>query len=243
MATESIPADKTAPTPKAPAAATRPRRLRRRPLALGAVLLIALAISGTVGYNYWRNATLYISTDDALVDTTMQAVSAPMAGKLDVWQAQAGARVRAGTVLGVVRTIPGLAAVSTVNIVAPIDGTLLRVDATPGQNVSPALPLAYVADLDHLRITAYIDETDVGAVRVGQPVDITIDATGRTTYQGTVSEIIPATAGEFSLLPSSDRSTSNFTKVTQRVEVRIAILNSAGTQLYPGENASVRIHR
>jgi multidrug resistance efflux pump len=207
------------------------------------VLLIALVISGTVGYRYWHDATSYISSDDALVDATMQSVTSPGSGTLVEWNAQPGAHVTAGEVIGIVRTTPGLAGVSSYTVIAPIDGTLLRVDAHTGQNVSPAAPLAYVADFDHLRITAYVDETEIHAVRVGQLVDITVDATGGTAYQGTVSEIIPATAGQFALLPSSDRSTGNFTKVTQRVEVRIALNTTGGAQLYPGENASVRIHR
>ncbi|MBX0326661.1 HlyD family efflux transporter periplasmic adaptor subunit [Oscillochloris sp. ZM17-4] len=240
MATETVGAEQTsaAATP-----AKRARRLGGRQLALGAVLLIALVIAGTVGFRYWRDATLYISTDDALVDATMQSVTSPGAGTLVIWKAQPGSHVIAGEVIGVVRTTPGLASVSSYNVIAPIDGTLLRVDAHEGQNVSPALPLAYVADLDHLRITAYVDETAIDAVHAGQLVDITVDATGGTPYQGTVSEVIPATAGQFALLPSSDRSTGNFTKVTQRVEVRIALQTTGGAQLYPGENANVRIHR
>lgn len=202
-----------------------------------------MVVAGTVGYTYWRNATLYISTDDALVDATIQSVTSPGTGTLVVWRARPGAHVVAGDVIGIVRATPGISSASSYDIIAPIDGTLLRVDAHEGQNISPALPLAYVADLDHLRITAYIDETEIHAVQLGHLVDITVDATGSAPYTGTVSEIIPATAGQFALLPSSDRSTGNFTKVTQRVEVRIALQPIGGAQLYPGENASVRIHR
>ncbi|MEI7646089.1 MAG: HlyD family efflux transporter periplasmic adaptor subunit [Chloroflexales bacterium] len=219
------------------------RRIGGRPLMFGIILIVALSIASTVGYRYWRDATLYISSDDALIDTTMQSVTSPGTGTLVTWQAQPGTRVTAGQVLGIVRTTSGLGSAAAYNLIAPISGTLLRVEAHEGQMISPALPLAYVADLDHLRVTAFIDETEIHAVRVGQPVDITVDATGNTPYRGTVSEIIPATAGEFALLPSSDRSTGNFTKVTQRVEVRITLDTSSGTQLYPGENANVRIHR
>ena len=166
-------------------------------------------VASFVGFRYWRDATLYITTDDALIDTTLQTITSPGAGTLVTWQAQTGAHVTANEIIGIVRAMPGLANVSSYNVTAPIDGTLLRVEAHVGQNVSPALPLAYVADLDHLRVTAYIDETEIRAVRIGKPVEITVDATGGTLYQGTVSEIIPATAGQFALLPSSDRSTGN----------------------------------
>jgi multidrug resistance efflux pump len=226
-----------------PAPVARKRRVGGRPLALGAVLLIGLVIAGTVGYRYWRDATLYVSSDDALVDATLQSVTSPGTGTLVNWAVQPGAHVTAGQLIGIVRGLPGISSGSSYNVVAPIDGTLLRVDAHQGQNVSSALPLAYVADLDHLRITAYVDETAIGAVRIGQPVDVTVDATGGTEYLGMVSEIIPATAGQFALLPSSDRSTGNFTKVTQRIEVRIALQTTSSVPLYPGESANVRIHR
>ena len=242
MATEST--TTPAPAPAAAAAPAQPaRRLRGRPLAFGLILLVALGVASVVGDRYWRDATLYITTDDALIDATMQSVTSPGAGTLVAWKAQPGTHVTAGQLIGIGRSTPGLSSASSYNVIAPIDGTLLRVDAHEGQAVSPALPLAYVADLDHLRVTAFIDETEIHAVQIGQPVDITVDATGNTLYQGTVSEIIPATAGEFALLPSSDRSTGNFTKVTQRVEVRIALTSPGGALLYPGENANVRIHR
>lgn len=237
-------AESASPDPQPIAAPARPeRRIGGRPLTLAAIILVALLVAGTVGFNYWRDATLYVSTDDALVDATMQAVSAPGVGTLVTWKARPGVHVAAGEVIGIVRTSPGMGSLASYEVTSPIAGTLLRVDAHEGQSVSPALPLAYVADLDHLRITAYVDETEIHDVRVGQPADVTVDATGGAQYQGTVSEIIPATAGQFALLPSTDRSTGNFTKVTQRVEVRIGLSLPAGVQLYPGENANVRIHR
>lgn len=220
-----------------------PRRSRARPIIISLFLLGAIAVAGYFGYNYWRDAQLYISTDDALVDATMQAITAPGSGTLLTWRAQAGQQVQAGAVVGVVRTTAGLASVSSFNVVAPIDGTLIRVDAREGQAVAPTLPLAYVADLAHLRVTAFVDETEISDVHIGQPVDVTVDATGKTSYTGSVSEIIPSTASQFALLPSTDRSTANFTKVTQRVEVHIVLDNANSVQLFPGENANVRIHR
>ncbi len=64
---------------------------------------------------------------------------------------------------------------------------------------------------------------------------------GGTLYHGTVSEVLPATASSFALLPASDRSTANFTKVTQRIAVHIDIGSTSRSALYPGENAAVRI--
>lgn len=230
------------PVAVAPSAPVR-RRVRARPIIISLILLAAVAVAAYFGYGYWRDATLYISTDDALVDTTTQSITSPGAGTLLTWRVQLGQHVRAGEVIGLVRPIAGTVALPSYNVTAPIDGTVIRVDAREGQPIASTLPLAYVSDMDNVRITAFIDETDIAGVHVGQPVDITVDATGANAYTGTVSEIIPATAGQFALLPSTDRSTANFTKVAQRVEVHIALTQTNGAQLFPGENANVRIHR
>jgi multidrug resistance efflux pump len=146
--------------------------------------------------------------------------------------------VRAGQVLGQLKPASGS---TYLNITAPIDGTILRVDAREGQVVAQAQALAFVANLDALHITAYIDESAIHKVQRGQQVEVTVDASGSTLYHGTVSEVLPATASLFALIPSSDRSTANFTKVTQRIEVHIDIGSTSASALYPGENAYVRI--
>jgi multidrug resistance efflux pump len=214
-----------------------------RPLVIGLVALIVLAAAARAGYNYWLDSVTYISTDDALVDANMTTVTTTGAGILDVWRIKPGDHMRAGQVIGRVKPAPGATAGVSFEITAPIAGTLVRVDGKEGQIISPAQPLAYIADLDHLRVTAFVDETAIHSVAVGKPVDITVDATGSTVYHGTVAEILPATASEFALIPSTDRGTGNFTKVTQRVEVHIALDGANNQQLFPGENAYVRIHR
>jgi multidrug resistance efflux pump len=216
---------------------TRPR-IRSRPLILGIVGLIVVALVARFGYNYYVDSTLYVTTDDALVDSNMVSVAPLASGTLVIWRIKPGDKVRAGQVLGQVRPTTGSAYSS---ITAPISGTVLRVDGKEGQVVAQAQALAYVANLDAMRITAYIDENQIHKVRPGQTVEVTVDATGGNVYQGTVSEVLPATASSFAIIPSSDRTTSNFTKVTQRIEVHITIGSTAGTDLFPGENAYVRI--
>jgi multidrug resistance efflux pump len=209
-----------------------------RPLIFGVAGLLVLALAARFGYTYYINSTLYVTTDDALIDSNMVSVAPLASGTLVIWRIKPGERVRAGQVVGQVRPATGSVYSS---ITAPIDGTILRVDAKEGQVVAQAQALAYVANLDTMRVTAYIDESMIHKVRAGQPVEVTVDATGSNVYQGTVSEVLPATASSFALIPSSDRSTGNFTKVTQRIEVHIDIGATAGMALYPGENAYVRI--
>lgn len=230
----------TVPTEAAGAAAPpRPRaRIRRHPLLIGVVGLIVLALAARFGYTYYINSTHYVTTDDALVDSNMVSVAPLASGTLVIWRIKPGDTVRAGQVLGQVKPTTGSA---YSNITAPINGTILRVDGKEGQVVGQAQALAYVANLNAMHITAYIDESVIHKVHVGQPVEVTVDATGSNVYSGTVSEVLPATASSFALIPSSDRSTGNFTKVSQRIEVHIDIGATSGTTLYPGENAYVRI--
>jgi len=237
MTTSTIP-----PKPAQPEDTTLTRtrtRIKMRTLLLGLGVLIVLAVAARFGYTYYVNSTYYVSTDDALVDSNLVSVAPLASGTLAIWRIKPGDKVRAGQVLGEVKTTTGSA---YMNISAPIDGTILRVDGKEGQVVAQAQPLAYVANLDAMRITAYIDESAIHKVHPGQQVDVTVDATGSNVYHGTVSEILPAAASSFALIPSSDRSNGNFTKVTQRIEIHIDIGSTNGTALFPGENAYVRIH-
>jgi multidrug resistance efflux pump len=239
MTTTTTEIPPTAEAPPAPQRLAR-RRISGRTLILGCVILIVLAAAGTAGYNYWSDSQRYLSTDDALVDSNLVSIASTNSGTLAIWKVRQGQIVKAGQTLGVVRAAPGSTAPS-VNITAPIDGTILRVDGKEGQVVGAAQALAYIADLRHLTITAFIDETAIHRVKIGQPVEVTVDASESTLYHGAVSAILPAAASQFALIPSSDRSTGNFTKVTQRVEVHIDLGDTTGLPLYPGENANVRI--
>jgi membrane fusion protein, multidrug efflux system len=71
-------------------------------------------------------------------------------------------------------------------------------------------------------ITANYKETQMGDMRVGQPVDIHVDAYGGTTFHGHVISINPASQNTYALVPAQN-ATGNFVKVTQRIPVRISI--------------------
>lgn len=97
-------------------------------------------------------------------------------------------------------------------------------------------------DLNNLWVTANIDETKIDEIATGQDVDIYVDAFPNTTLKGKVQQIGLATAGTFSLLPSSN-STGNYTKVTQVVPVKVSIDDNKGVAIVPGMNVTVRIHK
>jgi multidrug resistance efflux pump len=202
------------------------------------VLLGAAAIAGT----YWYQGQNYVITNDAQVTVPMAAVGAPAAGTLTSWSVKEGDAVTAGQVLGVVRPGPaaGASAAPSLDVVAPMAGTVLEQSAVAGETVVPGETLAYVGDLSSPSITAYVKETDIRNVAAGQRVDATVDAFPGTTFAGKVQRIGLATAGTFSLLPAAPQG-GEFTKVTQRIPVVIALQGPSG-QLLPGESATVKIH-
>jgi len=225
-----------------PASSDAAQRPRGRTWLIPVVILVILIAVAVGGYIYLRDLSLYVTTDDAEVHSNLTPVVATGSGTLDGWLVQPGAQVTVNQPLGFVKPAPGGVVAAPLQIDAPVGGTIIRIDGQPGQIVSPLQPLAYVADLANLTVWAYVDETDIRRIKAGQPVDVTVDAVGSVPFQGTIVQIMPATAGEFSLIPSSDRTTANFTKITQRIIVEVALGDTTGTGLYPGMSASVRIH-
>ncbi|MEG1452198.1 HlyD family secretion protein, partial [Brevundimonas sp.] len=126
-------------------------------------------------------------------------------------------------------------------ILAPRDGRLGEVTVRQGQLVSVGTQLmALVPDV--IWINANMKETQMRDVRVGQPVEITVDALGGRVLKGKVERISPATGSEFSII-RPDNATGNFTKVAQRIPVRITV--DAGQEgierLSPGMSVTARI--
>jgi membrane fusion protein, multidrug efflux system len=83
-----------------------------------------------------------------------------------------------------------------------------------------------------------VDEAQINRISIGQPADVHVDTLGKT-LRGTVVAITPASAATFSLLPQNNAS-GNYTKVTQRVPVKITV-DYAGDLLFPGTSAEVTI--
>jgi len=109
---------------------------------------------------------------------------------------------------------------ATIN--APYDGVIGRKSVELGANVSPGQPLLALAQSSQNWISANFKETQVGRMKVGDPVEIRVDAYPDRVLRGHVESIAPATGAKYALLPP-DNATGNFTKVVQRVPVRIAI--------------------
>jgi len=125
---------------------------------------------------------------------------------------------------------------------APYDGVIGNRAVQPGDYVQPGQRLASLVPLDAVFVDANFKETQLARLRPGQAVSIAVDALPDRTIEGTVESLAPASGSVFSLLPT-DNATGNFTKIVQRVPVRIHVpADVAGERLLrPGMSVVVSI--
>jgi membrane fusion protein (multidrug efflux system) len=118
-------------------------------------------------------------------------------------------------------------------ITSAIDGYVGEKSAEVGQTVNAGMTLMTL--IPHkVYITANYKETQMGAMRVGQPVDVKVDAYKGVTFHGHVESINPASQNTYALVPAQN-ATGNFVKVTQRIPVRISVDNERSDMpLRPG---------
>lgn len=128
-------------------------------------------------------------------------------------------------------------------IVAPISGTVSAGLVREGQYVRAGSQLISIVPLPHVHVVANYKETQLSKVRAGQAVSVTVDMFPGKVLTGRVERLSPASGAEFSLLPA-DNATGNFTKVAQRIAVRIALDPAAEIegQLRPGMSVVTTIH-
>ena len=124
-------------------------------------------------------------------------------------------------------------------VTSPIEGVVAKKISHIGEVVSAGQPMAVIVNLNHIWVEANLEETQVEHVRLGQSVDIQVDAYPNTTFKGKVINIGAAAASQFALIPDN-RSAGNFTKVTQRIPIKIAI-DDPDKPLRPGMMVEVNI--
>ena len=122
---------------------------------------------------------------------------------------------------------------------SPIDGVVDRTFARVGEYVRPGQRLAIVHDPERVWVEANVKETQIRKLAVGQPVEVRVDAYPDEVFRGRVRTIGSATTGSFALLPDPNPSGS-FTKITQRLPVRIDI-EPAGERLAPGMMVEIAV--
>ena len=116
-------------------------------------------------------------------------------------------------------------------VTAPLSGRVAKKNIDPGKYVQAGQPLMSIVDERDIWIVANFKETQVGEMRVGQPVTITVDAYPDTVFHGRVDSFQPGTGSAFSLLPP-ENATGQFVKVVQRVPVKI-VLDSQPDRKHP----------
>jgi len=131
---------------------------------------------------------------------------------------------------------------SYTQITAPVEGTVGARSLRVGQFVQAGTQLMAVVPLDAVYVVANFKETQLTNVRNGQPVEIRIDSFRSTRLKGHVDSLSPASGLEFALLPP-DNATGNFTKIVQRVPVKIVLDDqSLKGLLRPGMSAEPTVN-
>jgi membrane fusion protein, multidrug efflux system len=180
-----------------------------------------------------------------------QAVAAVQAGEAGVESASASVEVLKAQKEEAARTLQqfqtALAKTErdlTFTVVrAPFDGVVGNRAMQVGDYVQPTQRLASLVPLVAVYIDANFKETQVSRLKAGQPVSISVDALPGQSIEGRVASLAPASGSVFSLLPP-DNATGNFTKIVQRLPVRILIPADIAEQgvLRPGMSVVVKVN-
>jgi membrane fusion protein (multidrug efflux system) len=129
-------------------------------------------------------------------------------------------------------------ALARTTVTAPITGRITQKNVDPGKYIQAGQPLLALVNEDDTWLAANFKETQIGKIKAGQPVDITIDAYPGLTLHGHVDSLQAGTGAVFSLLPP-ENTTGNFVKIVQRLPVKIVIDSppDPAHPLFPGLSA------
>ena len=125
---------------------------------------------------------------------------------------------------------------------AAVDGVIGNRTGQTGQYVKPGTQIMVIVPTDELYVVANFKETQLRGMKPGQSAALHVDAFPDLTIKGRIQSFAPASGAKFSLLPP-DNATGNFTKIVQRVPVRIALPASSPLQglLRPGLSVEVSV--
>ncbi|ULL17976.1 HlyD family secretion protein [Paenibacillus sp. H1-7] len=214
----------------------------KRKQVLYTILAVALVAAIGGGYSYWYQAHYFIKTEDSRITGDIYRVMPRISAKLTSLAIAEGDTVLSDQIVGQQdNTNLATSSLDQAALRAPINGTVIKTMARAGEVVSPGQTIAMIVDKNKLYISANIEEVDINRVKVGQVVDFTVDTFPGSTLSGKVTEIGEATASTFSLLPATNTS-GNFTKVTQRIPIKIAIEDNQGLAIAPGMSTTIKIH-
>jgi multidrug resistance efflux pump len=207
------------------------------------IILVAMVVGGgAIGGMFWYQGQQYVTTEDARLAGDIYKVMPRVTGKVLSMQVNEGDHVLADQILGQQDSNNlSISMLDQATLRSPIEGTVIKSLIKPGEVASPGQTVAMIVDQSRLYVSANIEETEIHRIKLGQKVDIKVDTFSGLTLTGTVKEISKATASSFSLLPASNTS-GNFTKVTQRIPLKISIDDQQGFDLSPGMSTVIKIH-
>lgn len=214
----------------------------KRKIILYLILILMVLSGGGIGYSYWYQSANYVVTEDARITGDVYRIMPLISGKMTSLEITEGDIVIADQIVGQQEDshLP-ISKLDQATLRAPISGTVINTMAKVGEVVAPGQPIAMIVNKDHLYISANIEETELNRIKIGQKVEFTIDTFAGHTFTGRLSKIGEATASTFSLLPAMSTS-GNFTKVTQRIPIKITIDDQQGLHLSPGMSTAIKIY-
>jgi multidrug resistance efflux pump len=207
------------------------------------VAVLAFLESAAFGSSYFLNTRYYVSTDNAQVDGDKIQINAPASGTVTEWSIAQGQTVERNQIVGRIQLVGGGPQVER-PVRSPSAGMVAVDDVTDGSYVSAGAELATAYNPASVYVTARIDDTDMGEVRQGALVNVSVDAYPKAAVTGVVSSIQESVASNFTYLPPpGSADPSNPRRVQQYVPIRVALTSTGGAQLLPGMNVTVHIHK
>ncbi|HML36621.1 MAG TPA: efflux RND transporter periplasmic adaptor subunit [Bacillota bacterium] len=220
-------------------------------IAVAVILAVGLAAGG---YFLYESAS-YFKTDNASVSADTIKIMPLVSGTIESWNVKEGDDVKQGEVLGK-QDVSSLVNSSKVDqaalensadtilskaeIKAPVDGKIVQSNVIKGSTAAAGSTVAVLADTSNLYINANIEETDIFKIKVGQKVEVKIDAYPGKSFTGYV-ETISAATQSFATGMTSINTSGTYSKVTQLIPVRIMLVNDENLPLMIGMNATVKI--
>lgn len=193
--------------------------------------LVVVVALGWLGTNYYIQKRDYVSTDNAKVSGDILNVSPKVPGTVVSVDVKNGSIVKIGDDLFTIENQQPTKSTQA--------GTVIQENAHVGDTLSPGQTAVSIVDMTKLEITAYVMEKDYQRIKLDEPVELTIDALPGQKFNGTVVEVGLATASTFSLF-STDNTSGNYTKVSQRVPLKIDFDYST-EPVFPGMSVTAKI--
>ena len=126
-------------------------------------------------------------------------------------------------------------------IVSPVDGIVAQKSANTGEMVVTSQPLFSIIDCNDIWVNARIEETYIGKLQLGQLVEYTIDGYPNRTFYGKIYDLGDAATSVFAMIPTENAS-NNFTKVTQRIPIKISLPENSNVIFRPGMSVVIKVH-